>query len=985
MPLNRHHLLLVWIVASTLNSYSQEYPFIHYTPKDGLINSRVRNVYQDSKGRLFFMTANGLSIYDGARFSNYSPDDGLANSMVNDMLEITPDSFLVVTNTSALNAWVKGKIKTIPVSGFCPVVNKMIRGKDGIIYAATDQGIYLLDSLSFNRIDIHSNRRLIEPIPFEDIQEIGDKLLVKVIPEMTTDYGLYLLDKATKELIPFHRGAVNSVIQVPNANILVLSTANTMVTYDLTAAKSCIVTRVMLPLSYQALRKIGASRLILDRRENVWCLNLNSILKISRDGNAITFDKTTGLSVNNLNGVFLDREDVLWIYTDGSGLLKLSSGNVEIATGLFSKSATGISAIYANLDSDTTWLFNRDDSSLYSSTLKGVTRYSLHPTIMASHILKVKDRFYVFGSNRIYEASPDKNRKQSFTLKLLSQLEKGSQSNINRAIEYKGFLLTPGPDVSVFKNGKRFFTEQIPFYTDQIIVDKRDRMWVAPRSGDLLCYSIHADQHSSFLKFYHNYKAVVPDLNSRSITVDTNNRIWVGTRYDGVYCFEIEDTTLKSTHHFKVNDGLTDNFIYSIACDKNNNIWVATQSGLDKISIENGQFIIEGVTRNNNIFQFIQAIVIPKTNHVWTLGNSGSILRIANTPASKEYEPQLQISMIKANDSVLYMPDSDLTFSYFQNNITFEVAAPSFIDEHQVKFSYLLEGSDHKQWSTPSPQATLNFINLPHGKYSLKIKASFPVSSYAPQEMNYSFIITPPWWDTWWSKILVAATLIAFIVLIIRFYYQRKLEKQKTLFEKQQAVEQERTRIAMEMHDDLGSGLTTIRYLAGGLSLQSGDSSKEKAEKIVTSAKSLVDNMNDIIWTMKSDNNSLSETLAYIRKQAAEQLETAGIDYHFDFPKDIPAINLSNELKRNLLLISKEAIHNIVKHSAATNVTLSAQLETGGLQLRIMDDGKGINLAEISHFGNGMKSMRKRAEEVQALFEVLNDKGTTIVVKSRLE
>ena len=973
-------LLTALSVGTLLQSIAQEYPFIYYTPKDGLINSRVRNVYQDSKGRLFFMTANGLSIYDGARFSNYSPDDGLPNPMVNDVLEITPDSFLIATNTYRLNAWVKGKIKTIPIPGFCPVVNKMIRARDGIIYAATDQGIYLLDGLSFTKIDIHAKRRLTDPIAFDDIQEIGDKLLVKVIPEMTTDYGLYLLDKTKNELIPFHRGAVNSVIQVPNANILMLSADNTLHVYDLTAAKSSIVTHVTLPLLYQPLLKISGSRLIIDRRENVWCLNLNSILKISPDGNAIIFDKTTGLSVNNLNGVFVDRENVLWIHTDGSGLLKLSSGNVEIVTGLFSKSATGISAIYANLDSDTTWLFNREDSSLYSSSIKGVTRYALHPALMAGHILKAKDQFYILGSDRIYAASLDKNRKQSFTVKLLSQLEEGSHSNIHRAIEYKGYLLTPGPDVSVFKNGRRIFTQKIPFYTDQIIVDQKDRMWVAPRSGDLLCYTVHTDQRSSFLKFYHNYKAVVPDLNSRSITVDTNNRIWVGTRYDGVYCFEIEDTALKSMHHFKVKDGLTDNFIYSIACDKNNNIWVATQSGLDKISMENGQFIIEGVTRNNNIFQFIQAIAIPKTNQVWTLGNSGSLLRIANTPASKEYKPQLQISLMKVNDSVVYMPRNDLTFSYFQNNITFEVAAPSFIDEHQVKFSYLLEGSDNNQWSAPSPQATLNFINLPHGKYTLKIRAFFPVSSYASQDMSYSFIITPPWWDTWWSKILMAAIFIGAVVLAIRFYYQRKLEKQRILFEKQQAVEQERTRIAMEMHDDLGSGLTTIRYLAGGLTLQSGDSSKEKAEKIATSAKSLVDNMNDIIWSMKSDNNTLSEALAYIRKQAAEQLETAGIDYHIDFPKDLPVIILSNELKRNLLLISKEAIHNIVKHSAATNVRLSAQLDTGRLQLRITDNGKGINLAEISNFGNGMKSMRKRAEEIKALLEVMNAKGTTIAV-----
>ena len=984
MPLKRHHLLLVWIVASTLNSYSQEYPFIHYTPKDGLINSRLRNVYQDSKGRLFFMTANGLSMYDGARFTNYGPEHGLPNPVVNDMMEITPDSLLLATNTTKLNAWVRGKIRTISEEGFCPVINKFIRDSSGTVYVATDQGVYSLHGTHFEKIDVENAADRDTVISFDDIQDFGNYLLVKVNYEMTRNHGLYLLDKKNKKLFPFFNESFSSVMQIPRYNILVCSSVKLLRTFDLNAARMGIAREVELPAVYQALKKTTTPKLELDKNENLWCLNLNSLLRITPNGNVLVYDKTTGLDVNNINGIFIDQENVLWIHTDGSGLIKLANNNVEIATGLFSKSATGISALFADPASDTTWLFDSDDRCLYTSTPNGVTRYSISPNIMAYHLIREKDRLYLFDIGRIYILKPDKKNKKAFLAQLYYQADKSSIANINRIIIDNDYLYAPGPEVTVIKDGKIIFTIKIPYYTDQIAIDKKKMLWAAPRNGGLVCYSINPNDPSNFLKFHHNYGSVLPGLNPRSIAIDTNNRIWVGTRYDGLYCFEMDDTTLKRQHHFTVKDGLTDNFIYHLTCDKNNNIWVGSQSGLDKVSMQNGQYNVEGVTRNNNIFQLIQNISVTKNNQVWTLGNSGSILRVTNNPVSNVYQPQLQISKIKVNDSIYDMPADGIRFTHLQNNITFELAAPSFIDEKQIKFSYLLEGSDNKTWSTPSQQPTLNFINLPHGTYKLRLKATFPVS-YSPQEMTYTFIITPPWWDTWWSKILMGAALVAFIVLIIRFYYQRKLEKQKTLFEKQQAVEQERTRIAMEMHDDLGSGLTTIRYLAGGLSLQSGDSSKEKAEKIVTSAKSLVDNMNDIIWTMKSDNNSLSETLAYIRKQAAEQLETAGIDYHFDFPKDIPAINLSNDLKRNLLLISKEAIHNIVKHSAATNVTLSAQLGTGGLQLRIMDNGKGINLAEISHFGNGMKSMRKRAEEVQALFEVLNDKGTTIVIKSRLQ
>ena len=196
-------------------------------------------------------------------------------------------------------------------------------------------------------------------------------------------------------------------------------------------------------------------------------------------------------------------------------------------------------------------------------------------------------------------------------------------------------------------------------------------------------------------------------------------------------------------------------------------------------------------------------------------------------------------------------------------------------------------------------------------------------------------------------------------------------------FEKQKAVEQERTRIAMEMHDDLGSGLTTIRYLAGGLSADASSSTKDKAVKIATSAKQLVDSMNDIIWTIKSDNNSLAEVLGYIRKQAAELLENVNIDYSFHFPKNIKEVQLTNEQKRNLLLITKEAVHNIIKHSKATTVKISAVQNNGLLQLSIADNGKGFDNSHTPA-GNGLKNMYRRAEEMGASMEVTNSVGTQI-------
>src|SRR5262245_20456945 len=130
-----------------VNCLSQQYPFVHYTPKDGLVNSRVKKAYQDSKGRMYFLTYEGLSVYDGARFRNYTTQNGLATNVVNDILEVGNDSLLVATNVRSLNALVRGKMITIKTEGdSCPLINHFYRHDNNKIYLSSDDGLFQLEN-----------------------------------------------------------------------------------------------------------------------------------------------------------------------------------------------------------------------------------------------------------------------------------------------------------------------------------------------------------------------------------------------------------------------------------------------------------------------------------------------------------------------------------------------------------------------------------------------------------------------------------------------------------------------------------------------------------------------------------------------------------------------------------------------------------------------------------------------------------------------
>ena len=122
--------------------YAQQYPFVHYTPKDGLISNQIKNIYQDSRGRLYFTSVNGLSIYDGSRFINYTSKNGLGFDMVNCVMEMGDDSVWIATNSSTINCFVKGKMKKLELKGTPIIIDRLIKDDHNILYAASEHGLY---------------------------------------------------------------------------------------------------------------------------------------------------------------------------------------------------------------------------------------------------------------------------------------------------------------------------------------------------------------------------------------------------------------------------------------------------------------------------------------------------------------------------------------------------------------------------------------------------------------------------------------------------------------------------------------------------------------------------------------------------------------------------------------------------------------------------------------------------------------------------
>jgi signal transduction histidine kinase len=182
------------------------------------------------------------------------------------------------------------------------------------------------------------------------------------------------------------------------------------------------------------------------------------------------------------------------------------------------------------------------------------------------------------------------------------------------------------------------------------------------------------------------------------------------------------------------------------------------------------------------------------------------------------------------------------------------------------------------------------------------------------------------------------------------------------------------------MHDDLGAGMTTIRLYSELAKSRIGDTPIPEIEKISSSANELLNKMNAIIWSMSSSNDSLGNMIAYIRSYSLEYFENTGINCKITIPENLPNIVVSGEIRRNVFLVVKEALNNVLKHSDAKEVTIILKRVSDGLQLTIQDNGIGINFEKLRQFGNGLKNMKKRMSDINIDFSIENNNGTLITL-----
>jgi signal transduction histidine kinase len=217
----------------------------------------------------------------------------------------------------------------------------------------------------------------------------------------------------------------------------------------------------------------------------------------------------------------------------------------------------------------------------------------------------------------------------------------------------------------------------------------------------------------------------------------------------------------------------------------------------------------------------------------------------------------------------------------------------------------------------------------------------------------------------------------------VRYVSFRRLRRQLVALEQQAALQRERTRIAKDIHDDLGANLTQIAFL-GELAHQDRgepDKTAERVEKISSTARQAIKSLDEIVWAVNPRNDTLAHLMDYAGQFALDYLRLAGIRCRLDFPEECPPRELSTDLRHNLFLVIKEALHNIVKHAHASEVRLRIQFDTNVLDVTIDDNGCGFDAPQARNgavndaLADGLRNMRQRMNDIGGEFEFQSGAG----------
>jgi signal transduction histidine kinase/ligand-binding sensor domain-containing protein len=524
------------------------------------------------------------------------------------------------------------------------------------------------------------------------------------------------------------------------------------------------------------------------------------------------------------------------------------------------------------------------------------------------------------------------------------------------------------------KDGLPAFSEPTSFSED-----RDGNLWISFREGGIARYRDGVFR-------YFGVKDGLPAATMTDCAPDHAGRLWCSSMEHGIFRIDHPNETPLGPINYTTAQGLGRNGAIALAEDASGLIYTASTQGTDRIDPVGGSAVhfgsADGLAPGHvlNVFR-------DRKGTLWFSAVSGlSRIEARPEPEKRHAAAPVFISAVRVGDAdVRISPVGEREVQLGDlprrtNSLRIEYLSVNVAGTEPAMFEYRLEGGDGR-WGQPTSLGSVNYAGLAPGDYRFAVRLAGVEGAAAA----VAFHIMRPVWLRWWAVTLLLLALSTAAWALDRFRVHRLEAVRRSREERIAELERVRRRIATDLHDDIGSSLTQIAIVSQVLQQRMGTADGAMTEGLASisrASRELIDSMSDIVWAINPQRDHLSDLAHRMRRFAADTFTASNIAFTLDLPAEERDMRLEGNLRREVFLIFKESVNNLVRHSGCTSAALALRLTEIGLELEVADNGKGFD-PRAQFDGHGVASMRSRAEEIGAAFELRSEpgKGSTISVR----
>lgn len=517
--------------------------------------------------------------------------------------------------------------------------------------------------------------------------------------------------------------------------------------------------------------------------------------------------------------------------------------------------------------------------------------------------------------------------------------------------------------------GKFDFTKII---THDIFKNNRGEVWLGTSEG-----LFRIDRNQGVKAHFSLQKPGDARVSVLYIYEQSDSIFWLGTKGSGLFRLNRQSGNFRQ---FTTNEGLPNNVIYAIL-DYGDYLWMSSDNGLSRLHLPTMRFdnftVADGLAHR----EFNNKSYLKASDSTFYFGgiNGVTYFKPEGIQLAKS-QNKILISLYTRDDGAnkqLLIQDTDLDqlktirLGYRDRFFTLQIALNNFTNPERNTYAYTLEGFD-EQWNDVGAQRILRFNGLPPGTYTLKIKGADGNRVWSDIR-SIQVIVELAFYKTWWFLTLCGFLIFGLSYGIFRYRLARLRE-----------MEQMRTRIASDLHDEVGSMLTRIAMQAQLAEHKADEKDKSFLRQVAENSRVAISTMRDVIWTIDSRNDSVAELLERMEDFAHAMLGPQGLTYFFKADTLRRDSLMDVKIRQNLYLIYKEAVNNIVKHANAKNVEIELKNEAGFFYMKIANDGvTEKNTLPESLKGQGLRNMEMRANRINATIHINTQEGFEILLKRK--